>query len=89
MIELKPDGANTRVTAANCIEYIHSLADYHLNRQIDRQFKAFREGLNTVIPIQWLMFFNQTELQTLISGTEEPIDMNDLKKYTLYSGEAV
>ncbi len=87
MIELKPGGGAIRVTAANCIEYIHSLADYHLNKTIDAQFRAFREGLNSVIPVQWLSFFNQIELQTLISGAEEPINMADLKKYTTYSGK--
>ena len=86
MIELKPNGANIQVTSSNCIEYIHALADYHLNHQIDSQFRAFREGLSMVIPIQWLTLFNQTELQTLVSGAEEPISMTELKKYTIYSG---
>lgn len=86
VVELKPNGSNTKVTSDNCIEYIHALANYHLNKRIDRQFRSFREGLNTVIPIEWLTLFNQFELQVLISGVEEPINMDELMGYTMYSG---
>ena len=86
VIELKPGGRHIPVTWTNRIEYIHLLADYHLNRQLETQFQAFREGLNGVVPLSWLTLFNQTELQTLISGAEVPIDIQDLRSHTRYSG---
>lgn len=30
--------------------------------------------------------FNQQELQVLIGGTEEPIDIDDLRRNTVYGG---
>ena len=70
----------------NCIEYIHRVANYRLNIQIERQFQAFRRGLGSVVPLQWLRLFNQSELQVLLSGAEVPVDVADLKRNTKYSG---
>ena len=51
------------VTRENCVQYIHLLAHWRLNVSIERQFRAFREGLASVVPLQWLRLFNQGELQ--------------------------
>ena len=87
VVPLKPGGEAIPVTRANMIEYIHRLAHHQLNTQLDAQFQAFREGLDSVIPVQWLTLFNQHELQVLISGAEVPIDVEDLRANTKYSGE--
>ncbi|RDD39745.1 Ubiquitin-protein ligase E3C [Trichoplax sp. H2] len=70
VVDLKPGGQNIAVTPENLIEYIHKLADYKLNKEIRRQYLAFREGLADV----------------LISGAEVPIDLQDLRANTNYSG---
>lgn len=87
MVELKPNGSNIPVTWNNRIEYIHLLAHHHLNVQLNRQFQAFRHGLHNVIPLLWLTLFNEQELQTLISGSQVSIDVDDLYKHTQYSGK--
>jgi ubiquitin-protein ligase E3 C len=86
VIELKAGGGSQIVNHSNLIQYIHLLAHYHLNVQINQQFKSFRYGLNSVIPLQWLTLFNEHELQTLISGARVSIDVEDLRKNTQYSG---
>ena len=53
------------MTRENCVQYIHLLAHWRLNVSIERQFRAFREGLAGVVPLQWLRLFNQGELQVL------------------------
>ena len=53
---------------------------------MERQFQSFRKGVNSVIPLLWLTLFNEQELQTLISGTQSSIDLDDLYKHTHYSG---
>ena len=63
VVELKPGGGDIRVTRENCVQYIHLLAHWRLNVSIERQFRAFREGLAGVVPLQWLRLFNQGELQ--------------------------
>ncbi|KAJ9576987.1 hypothetical protein L9F63_006424 [Diploptera punctata] len=84
--ELKPGGANIPVTASNRIEYIHLMADYKLNKQIRAQCNAFKQGLANVIPLEWLQMFNNKELQVLISGAQIPVDVEDLKQHTNYTG---
>ncbi|KAG1663862.1 Ubiquitin-protein ligase E3C [Nymphon striatum] len=84
-VELKKDGANIPVTSSNVIEYIHLVSDYKLNKQIHKQCAAFGQGLNNVINLEWLQIFDYQELQVLISGASVPIDIEDLKKNTVYS----
>ena len=47
---------------------------------------AFRQGLANVIDAEWLQMFDHQELQVLISGASVPIDVDDLKRNTNYSG---
>lgn len=84
--ELKPSGANIPVTNHNRIEYIHLMADYKLNKQIRAQCYAFKQGIGSVVPLDWLQMFNNKELQVLISGAQIPVDVNDLKLHTNYTG---
>ena len=43
-------------------------------------------GFRSVIDPSWLSLFSAPELQKLISGTNERIDIDDLKKYVEYIG---
>ncbi|KAK6171878.1 hypothetical protein SNE40_018302 [Patella caerulea] len=86
VIELKIDGRNITVNNDNRIEYIHLMADYRLNKQIRSHCTAFRQGMADVINLEWLQMFNHQELQVLISGSSIPIDIDDLRQHTNYSG---
>ena len=88
VVDLKPNGRSIPVTRDNLVQYIHRLAHYYLNVQIEKQFRAFRRGLEKVIPLQWLTIFNEMELQVLISGAQVPVDVEDLRENTIYSGMA-
>ncbi|KAL1497278.1 hypothetical protein ABEB36_008270 [Hypothenemus hampei] len=87
VMELKPNGRNISVTNENRLEYIQRLADLKLNSQLRKQCAAFREGLNSVVPILWLKLFNHKELQVIIGGDTQEIDLNDLRAHTTYSGD--
>ncbi|CAF4531060.1 unnamed protein product [Rotaria sp. Silwood1] len=84
IIELKPNGRNIAVTDENRIEYIHLVANYKLNKQINEQVLKFREGLCDVINLEWLRMFDANELRILISGAPGEIDVNDWKNYSQY-----
>uniref|UniRef100_A0A8C4X6B0 Ubiquitin-protein ligase E3C n=1 Tax=Erpetoichthys calabaricus TaxID=27687 RepID=A0A8C4X6B0_ERPCA len=86
VVELKPGGKDIPVTTANRIAYIHLVADYRLNKQIRPHCLAFRQGLANVVNLEWLRMFDQQELQVLISGAHVPICLEDLKRFTNYSG---
>ncbi|XP_011312872.1 ubiquitin-protein ligase E3C [Fopius arisanus] len=84
--ELKPKGSQIPVTNDNRIEYIHLMADYKLNKEIRPQCFAFKQGIANVIPLEWLQMFNNKEMQVLISGAQIPVDVDDLKMHTNYTG---
>jgi ubiquitin-protein ligase E3 C len=84
--ELKPDGANTAVTNQNRLVYISYMARHRLQNQPYAQTAAFLRGLSTMIQPSWLSMFNHSELQTLISGTRTSIDVEDLRRNTIYGG---
>ncbi|XP_035270812.1 ubiquitin-protein ligase E3C isoform X2 [Anguilla anguilla] len=86
VVELKPGGKDIPVSTANRIAYIHLVADYRLNKQIRPHCLAFRKGLANVVNLEWLRMFDQQEIQVLISGARVPICLDDLKKFTNYSG---
>ncbi|KIM29078.1 hypothetical protein M408DRAFT_329093 [Serendipita vermifera MAFF 305830] len=85
-VELKPNGSNIPVTKANRLEYIILVAHYRLTKQIKKQSEAFFEGLSELIEPRWLRMFNQQELQVLVGGAEEPIDIDDLRSNVVYGG---
>ncbi|CAO2655785.1 Nn.00g045880.m01.CDS01 [Neocucurbitaria sp. VM-36] len=87
--ELKPDGANTPVTNQNRLVYISYMARHRLQNQPYLQTTAFLRGLSTMVQPSWLSMFNQCELQTLISGTRTSIDVEDLRRNTMYGGTYV
>lgn len=86
VIELKENGHNINVTATNREEFIHRMADYRLNKQMGPLCHSFIQGLGSVIPLEWLQMFNEREIQVLVSGAQVPINIEDLKLHTTYSG---
>ena len=84
--ELRPNGANIPVTNENRLVYISYIARYRLQIQPYLQTSAFLKGLSAMIQPSWLSMFNQSELQTLISGTSGTIDLADLRRNTEYGG---
>ena len=84
--ELKPSGSQTPVTNKNRLVYISYVARYRLQLQPALQTNAFLQGLGQIIQPSWLSMFNQSELQTLVSGDKADIDVEDLRRNTLYGG---
>ncbi|RKP25453.1 hypothetical protein SYNPS1DRAFT_22587 [Syncephalis pseudoplumigaleata] len=84
---LIPNGANIPVTSDNRLNYVYLVANYRLNVQIDRQSRAFLRGLSHLIELRWLRLFDMLELQGLIGGAYKPIDVEDLRRHTVYGGD--
>ena len=80
------NGAEKQVTAQNKLQYVLALARYKLNTRIKEQALAFMDGLCQVIDEYWLTLFSPYELQTLISGGDKGIDVNDLRANVVYGG---
>lgn len=84
--ELKPGGSNIPVTNQNRLVYISYIARHRLQLQPYLQTNAFLQGLGQIIQPSWLSMFNQGELQRLVGGDAIEIDVNDLRRNTVYSG---
>ncbi|GAA5871520.1 hypothetical protein JCM3774_006285 [Rhodotorula dairenensis] len=87
-VDLIPRGSEIAVTNENRMQYIVLVSNYRLNVQIAPQCRAFYSGLFEIINPRWLRMFNQSELAILVGGTEEAIDVEDLRRNTVYSGWA-
>ncbi|WFD01594.1 HECT-type E3 ubiquitin transferase [Malassezia obtusa] len=84
--ELVPGGAEIPVTKENRLAYIYHVSRYRLSKQIEPQCRAFFQGLSELIDPRWLRVLSRDELRVLVSGTEAPIDLTDLRAHTVYGG---
>uniref|UniRef100_A0AAY4DFQ8 E3 ubiquitin-protein ligase n=1 Tax=Denticeps clupeoides TaxID=299321 RepID=A0AAY4DFQ8_9TELE len=80
---LKDDGENELVTQENKEEYISLLTDWRFTRGVEEQNKAFLDGFNEVVPLEWLRYFDEKELELMLCGMQE-IDLSDWQKNTIY-----
>lgn len=84
--DLIPNGANIAVTQANRIRYMHVLAHYKLNVVAARESAAFVRGFRDLIPAKWVQLFSPSELQMLLGGSVNTIDVDDWERHTTYGG---
>jgi len=82
-IELKENGAETPVTEANKEEYIRLMIDWRFSRGVKEQTRAFLDGFNEVVPLQWLQYFDERELELMLCGMQE-FDIDDWYRNTIY-----
>ncbi|CAD6191484.1 unnamed protein product [Caenorhabditis auriculariae] len=84
-INLKPNGSNIRVAVDNVQEYVRLYVNYHLKLRLDPMVRAMRRGVSDVINIEWLAMFSPSEIQILIAGNEEDIDVEDMRRHCAFS----
>ncbi|MGH0122408.1 UNVERIFIED_CONTAM: hypothetical protein FKN15_044761 [Acipenser sinensis] len=61
-IELKKGGKDVTVNIHNLEEYLRLVVFWTLNEGVSRQFESFREGFESVFPLQHLQYFYPEEL---------------------------
>ncbi|XP_050445104.1 E3 ubiquitin-protein ligase Su(dx) isoform X2 [Cataglyphis hispanica] len=81
--ELKDGGDKVRVGEDNKEEYIRLMTEWRMTRGIEEQTKAFLEGFNSVVPLEWLKYFDERELELMLCGMQE-IDVEDWQRNTIY-----
>ena len=74
------------MTNENKLKYVYLVAHYRLNVKLQKQCSAFISGMREVIPVSWLRLFSENELQSVISGISNGINIDELQKYTRYAG---
>lgn len=63
MIPLVPNGEQILVTNDNADLYLNALARYHLSQKVSREIAAFRAGFTYVVPEDFLLNFDENELE--------------------------
>lgn len=74
------------VNSNNKLNYIHQISNYKLNKSLHIQTKYFLDGLFEIIDANWLSMFDANELQMLISGGENDVNIQDWKENVEYGG---
>eukprot|EP00736_Rhodelphis_marinus_P008671 Rmarinus@m.29763 len=82
--DLIPGGGD--VTNRNRLEYVHYMADYHLNGRIRQHLQAFIRGFLWMVPRSLLRCFSVAELRLIIAGVDADFDLDDLRRHTVYYG---
>lgn len=67
-IELRKGGSETPVTIHNLEQYINLVSHWYLFEGITRQMEAFREGFESVFPLNNLKMFYPEELEAVFCG---------------------
>lgn len=84
--DLIPGGSSKAVTNENRLLYIDRIVRYRLQDQPRHITNAFLRGLGQIISPMWLAMFNQKELQKLVGGDNQELDITDLRRNTQYGG---
>uniref|UniRef100_A0A8C4QCQ3 E3 ubiquitin-protein ligase n=1 Tax=Eptatretus burgeri TaxID=7764 RepID=A0A8C4QCQ3_EPTBU len=81
--DLKPEGSEVQVSEENKEEYIKMITEWRFSRGVEEQTKAFLDGFNEVVPLQWLQYFDEKELELMLCGMQE-IDLGDWQRNAIY-----
>lgn len=84
--DLIANGSNVPVTNKNRLLYIDRIVRYRLQEQPRLITNAFLRGLGQIISPLWLAMFNQKELQKVVGGDSQELDILDLRRNTQYGG---
>lgn len=79
------DGGERRpVTNANRREYVDLYVRYVLDTSVKRQFEPFRRGFYTVCGGNAFSLFRPEEIELIIRGSDEPLDIDSLRAVAEY-----
>jgi E3 ubiquitin-protein ligase HECTD2 len=79
-------GENRPVTNANRREFVDLYLKHILDTTITRQFEPFKRGFYTVCGGNALSLFGPEEIELLVRGSAEPLDVQALKAVAVYDG---
>ena len=83
-VPLCPNGQNRPVTNANRKEFVDSYIRYLLDTAVARQYEPFKRGFFTVCGGNALTLFRPEEIELLIRGSDEPLDVAALRAVATY-----
>ncbi|KAF2091978.1 HECT-domain-containing protein [Saccharata proteae CBS 121410] len=86
LVPLCPGGENKPVTNENRAEFVSLYVRYLLDGAVARQFDPFRRGFFTVCGGNALSLFRSEEIELLVRGSDEPLDVASVRAVAQYEG---
>lgn len=78
------NGENRPVTNENRAEYVNLYIKYLLDTAVTRQFEPFKRGFYTVCAGAALSLFRAEEIELLVRGSDEALDVDSLQAVAVY-----
>ena len=85
-VPLCTNGEKRAVTNNNRQEFVDLYIRYLLDTAIVRQFEPFKRGFFTVCGGNALSLFRPEEIELLVRGSDEPLDVTSLRAVAAYEG---
>ncbi|KAL8983135.1 MAG: hypothetical protein Q9205_002538 [Flavoplaca limonia] len=85
-VPLCPDGEGRAVTNNNRGEFVELYVRYLLDTSVSRQFEPFKRGFFSVCGGNALSLFRPEEIELLIRGSDEGLDVATLQAVAIYDG---
>ena len=86
-VPLCPGGQRMPVTQRNKHEYVRLYVEYILTTSIAKQFDPMKRGFYHVCGGNALSLFRHEEVETLVRGSGEPLDIDAVRGGAVYEGE--
>lgn len=83
-VPLCPGGENRPVTNSNRWEFVDLYIQYLLDTSVARQYEPFKRGFFTVCGGNALSLFRPEEIELLVRGSDEPLDVTSLRAVATY-----
>jgi E3 ubiquitin-protein ligase HECTD2 len=85
-VPLCKGGEKLTVTNSNRREFVEMYIHYFLDSSVSRQYEPFKRGFFTVCGGNALSLFRPEEIELLIRGSDEPLDIHSLRAVAVYEG---
>ncbi|KAG5354674.1 putative E3 ubiquitin-protein ligase HUL4 [Yarrowia sp. B02] len=86
--DLISNGSHVAVTTRNRRDYVSRLVKFFLESSIATTFAEYKKGFHSVVGGNALSLFRPEELEALVKGSSEPLDIGTLKTVTRYQNFA-
>lgn len=83
-VPLCPGGEKRAVTNSNRREFVDLYIRYQLDTAVARQYEPFKRGFFTVCGGNALSLFRPEEIELLVRGSDEPLDVSSLRAVATY-----
>lgn len=83
-VPIVPHGETKVVTRENRNDFVRRILEFYFDKSVHRQFEALKQGFYCVVGGNALSLFRPEELELLVRGSADAIDVDALRSVTKY-----